>query len=65
MTVVPWQWSIGDCGPMAMEVASMVSNKKCRVGGVVGVVRGDGVGRGDVMGGGIMFEGGANRVGFR
>ena len=56
MTVVPWQWSIGDCGPMAMEVASMVSNKKCTVGGVVGVVRGDGVGRGDVMGGGIMFD---------
>ena len=20
MTVVPWQWSIGDCGPMAMGV---------------------------------------------
>ena len=39
MTVVPWQWS----------VASMVSNKKCTVGGVDGAVRGDGVGRGDIM----------------
>ena len=46
MTVVPWQWS----------VASMVSNKKCTVGGVDGAVRGDGVGRGDIMGMGMVWR---------